>query len=509
MAEKMLSPEEIEKLRIKEEKKAAAVAANAAKAAAGGDKKKKEKFTLKTPKGTQDYSPEQMTIREELFDTLKTCFKRHGAVTIETPVFELKETLTGKYGEDSKLIYDLQDQGGEICSLRYDLTVPFARYVAMNRIRNIKRYHIARVYRRDNPVMTKGRFREFYQCDFDIAGEYDLMIPDAECIKLICEILDQIKVGNYLIKLNHRRLLDAIFAICGVPEDKFRSICSAVDKLDKSPWDEVRKEMVDVKHLDPAVADKIKTFVEMNGKPFEMLERIRKSGLCDSNQDALAVLKELDTLFGYLRCLGVADKVSFDLSLARGLDYYTGIIYEAVVTDSDRGSIAAGGRYDGLVGMYGSLQVPSVGFSIGIERIFSILEEEALKNKKKIRQNATQAYVVQLDKEGDMEERLKICNDLWNAGINAEFTYRSTPNSRKQFDAARDLQVPIAIMFGSSEIETQALKIKVIETSEEFIIPREGFTDKVKEILKELESKPVLSVPTTTTTTTTDVKTNA
>merc|ERR1712033_161962 len=127
-----------------------------------------------------------MAVREKVLDVVVSSFKRHGAETIDTPVFELKETLTGKYGEDSKLIYDLQDQGGEILSLRYDLTVPFARYVAMNKISNIKRYHIAKVYRRDNPAMTRGRYREFYQCDFDIAGVYDPLIPDAECLKIVC-----------------------------------------------------------------------------------------------------------------------------------------------------------------------------------------------------------------------------------------------------------------------------------------------------------------------------------
>jgi histidyl-tRNA synthetase len=150
-------------------------------------------------------------------------------------VFELKEILSGKYGEDSKLIYDLQDQGGELCSLRYDLTVPFARWLAMNpTIQSIKRYHLAKVYRRDQPAMTKGRMREFYQCDFDIAGTYDPMLPDAEILKITSEVFDSLGwEGKYTIKVNHRKLLDGIFQVCGVPEDKIRSISSAVDKLDK------------------------------------------------------------------------------------------------------------------------------------------------------------------------------------------------------------------------------------------------------------------------------------
>ncbi|GJQ71251.1 hypothetical protein Trydic_g18530, partial [Trypoxylus dichotomus] len=191
------------------------------------------KFVLKTPKGTRDYTPHQMVIRQRVLEKVVSVFKRHGAESIDTPVFELKEVLMGKYGEDSKLIYDLEDQGGEILCLRYDLTVPFARYLAMNKITNIKRYHIAKVYRRDNPSISRGRYREFYQCDFDIAGAYDPMIPDAECVKIMQEILDSLDIGSYTIKLNHRLLLDGMFEACGVPNDKFRSICSAVDKLDK------------------------------------------------------------------------------------------------------------------------------------------------------------------------------------------------------------------------------------------------------------------------------------
>ncbi|XP_009070148.1 PREDICTED: histidine--tRNA ligase, cytoplasmic-like, partial [Acanthisitta chloris] len=226
----------------------------------------KTKFVLKTPKGTRDYGPKQMAIRERVFNAIISCFKRHGAEVIDTPVFELKETLTGKYGEDSKLIYDLKDQGGELLSLRYDLTVPFARYLAMNKITNIKRYHIAKVYRRDNPAMTRGRYREFYQCDFDIAGQFDPMIPDAECLKIVHEILSDLQLGDFVIKVNDRRILDGMFAVCGVPDSKFRTICSSVDKLDKVAWEEVRSEMVGEKGLSPEAADRIGEYVQLHGE---------------------------------------------------------------------------------------------------------------------------------------------------------------------------------------------------------------------------------------------------
>lgn len=195
----------------------------------------KGKLTLKTPKGTKDYTDKEMAIREHVFSTITNVFKRHGAVTIDTPVFELKEILSGKYGEDSKLIYDLEDQGGEKCALRYDLTVPFARFLAMNgtTYQNMKRYHIAKVYRRDQPAMTKGRMREFYQCDFDIAGTYEPMVPDAEVLRIVVEVLTSLDIGSFVIKVNHRKILDGIFSVCGVPDAKIRPISSAVDKMDK------------------------------------------------------------------------------------------------------------------------------------------------------------------------------------------------------------------------------------------------------------------------------------
>jgi len=334
----------------------------------------------KIPKGTRDYTPEQMRIREQVFSTIRRVFKRHGGVEIDTPVFELKEVLTGKYGEDSKLIYDLADQGGELLSLRYDLTVPFARFLAMNAVGNIKRYHVAKVYRRDQPQLARGRYREFYQCDFDVAGAFSPMVPDAEVITVAKEILTELPVGNFLIKLNHRRLLDAIFEICGVPADKFRPICSAVDKLDKAPWADVKDEMVNEKGLAEAAADRIGTFVCHSGAPKELWAKLTDSKAFGDHAGAAAAMQDLATLFSYLDAMGSLPRVSFDLSLARGLDYYTGVIYEVVIIDgvAQVGSIAAGGRYDNLVGMFSpsGAQTPCVGVSIGIERVFTIMEKK-------------------------------------------------------------------------------------------------------------------------------------
>ncbi|CAH9118762.1 unnamed protein product, partial [Cuscuta europaea] len=342
----------------------------------------------KIPKGTRDFAKEQMAIREKAFSIIVEVFERHGATALDTPVFELRETLMGKYGEDSKLIYDLADQGGELCSLRYDLTVPFARYVAMNGLTSFKRYQIAKVYRRDNP--SKGRYREFYQCDFDIAGQFEKMGPDFEVIKILTELLNELHIGDYEVKLNHRRLLDGMLAICGVPKEKFRTICSSIDKLDKQSFEQIKKEMVGEKGLSEETADKIGTFVKERGSPLELLQKLKHEGskFLENNESALA-LDELEILFKALDKSKCINKVVFDLSLARGLDYYTGVIFEAVFKGAVQvGSIAAGGRYDNLIGTIGSKQVPAVGISLGIERVFAIMEQ--LHKDKEIRANKTQ-----------------------------------------------------------------------------------------------------------------------
>ena len=421
-------------------------------------------------------------------------------------MFELKEILSGKYGEDSKLIYDLADQGGELCSLRYDLTVPFARWLAMNSsVQNIKRYHIAKVYRRDQPAMTKGRMREFYQCDFDIAGTYDPMLPDAEIIRITCEIFQALGwEGRYTIKINHRKILDGIFQVCGVPSDKLRTISSAVDKLDKSPWSEVRREMTEEKGLDGEVADRIGEFVTKKGGR-DLLELLQKDEKLSANESAKAGLSDIGLLFTYLDTFGVLDRISFDMSLARGLDYYTGVIYEVVTEGSapqtsegqalqqagkkeakagkhasnidgedDRsndptvgvGSVAAGGRYDNLVSMFsGKQQIPCVGISFGVDRIFSITKQRlaADASAAPIRTNEVDVYVMAFGGkgfEGLLPQRMAVAKRLWDAGIKAEFSWKVKPKLPQQFKAAEVNGVPFAVILGDEELAAGKCKIK-------------------------------------------------
>ncbi|CCA73671.1 probable HTS1-histidine--tRNA ligase, mitochondrial [Serendipita indica DSM 11827] len=468
------------------------------------DAKKRERMLLKTAKGTRDYGPAENSLREHIEDIVKECFKRYGGSCIDTPVFERKDILTGKYGEDSKLIFDLKDQGGEELSLRYDHTVPLARYLAMG-IANFpggKLWQLGKVYRRDNPVVSKGRMREFSQADFDISGVYDSMIPDAEILSLLSDILTRLKVGEFTIKLNNRKILDGIFGVCGVSRGtKTRAISSAVDKLDKAPW---------LEGLDPAVADRIGEYVKLKGG-VELVERLRSDEVFMANKMAVEGVKEMETLFQYLAAYNVLQHISFDLSLARGLDYYTGIIYEAIVEASAPpgftanpavpptspttpaakpkkekkkkpvpgaeeedeidesqvgvGSIAAGGRYDNLVGMFTAAaqaegkkapQMPCVGVSIGMDRIFALLWPKWSEME---RTKGTDVFVMAAG-DGLLVERMKLVRELREQGIKTDFLLKNKPKLPAQFSASEKDEVPFAIILGESELKEGFVVVK-------------------------------------------------
>uniref|UniRef100_G1LWC9 histidine--tRNA ligase n=1 Tax=Ailuropoda melanoleuca TaxID=9646 RepID=G1LWC9_AILME len=453
----------------------------------------KSNFIIKTPKGTRDLSPQQMVVREKILDLVIGCFKRHGAKRLDTPAFELKEMLTEKYGEDSGLIYDLKDQGGELLSLRYDLTVPFARYLAMNKVKKMKRYHVGKVWRRESPTIVQGRYREFCQCDFDIAGQFDPMIPDAECLKIMCEILSGLQLGDFLIKVNDRRILDGMLAVCGVPESKFHAICSSIDKLDKISWNDVRHEMVARKGLAPEVADRIGDYIQCHGG-VSLVEEMFQDSILSQNKQAIEGLGDLKLLFEYLTLFGIAEKISFDLSLARGLDYYTGVIYEAVLLQTPAqaeeslnvGSVAAGGRYDGLVGMFDPKghKVPCVGFSIGVERIFAIVEQRMKTSGQKIRTTETQVFVATPQKNF-LHERLKLISELWDAGIKAELLYKNNPKLLTQLHYCEHMGIPLAVIIGEQELKEGVIKLRSVASREEVAIKRENLVAEIQKRLSE------------------------
>lgn len=391
----------------------------------------------------------------------------------------------GKYGEDSKLIYDLQDQGGELCSLRYDLTVPFARFLAMNRqFGSLKRYHIAKVYRRDQPALTKGRYREFYQCDFDIAGSgYAAMVPDAEVFRVIHDILLAVGIDDFVIKCNNRLILDGIFEVAGVPPEKFRSICSAVDKLDKMHWEDVRREMVEEKGLDGLVADRIGEYVKLKGGP-ELVEKLLADATLSADVRVKEGLEQMGLLFRYLSIYGITSRITFDMSLARGLDYYTGVILEAVLIGGEVGSIAGGGRYDGLVGMFSKSgqQIPCVGATFGIERVFALLEARA-RTSETIRTSPTLVYVAAAGGEL-LEERMQLASRLWASNIPAEFSPRRRPKPLDQFEYCEKNGIPLAVILGPEELARGDVRIRDVKTREEQVVQEGGIIDALQAKLK-------------------------
>jgi histidyl-tRNA synthetase len=260
--------------------------------------------------------------------------------------------------------------------------------------------------------------------------------------------------GKVTIKVNNRKLLDAMVEIAGAPKQKFKSICSSIDKLDKEPWDKVKRELIEDKGLTEDMANKLGKFVLYKGRPLDLLNKLKEDKLFEG-----CALKEFEVLFKYIDTLGCSESILFDLSLARGLDYYTGIIYEAVLEGAGLGSVAGGGRYDELVGMFSGKEIPAVGFSIGIERIFAILEKK-FEDSGLIRPSETEVIVGSIGK-GMIYERMKIVKEFWSAGIKAEIIFTEDPKAPKQLDYALENNVPFITWVGEDEVKNEKIKLKV------------------------------------------------
>lgn len=453
---------------------------------------KSEKIALSIPSGTRDFHPQQVKIREEMFTTIRSIFERHGAVSIETPVFEHRAILMGKYGEDEKLIYELEDQGSGKLALRYDHTVPLSRYVAQYGVPNLVRYVIGKVYRRDSASISRGRYREFYQCDIDFVGDYSSLKPDVECLKILSDILTALNIGSFVIKVNHRVLLDGIFEFCGVPAEKFRAISSAVDKLDKVAWADVRSEMVEKKGLDPDVADRIGTFMNLKDKPLVLLEALKKTDLYAKNERARNGLAELEKIFSTVESAwsDAYANLSFDLTLARGLDYYTGVIFEGIALSPESvddpagtiGSVAGGGRYDHLIGMFHGSDIPAVGFTVGVERIFAVKQRRAqIKDEPYRSRGMADVYVATAGV--DDVSVLKVVSQLWDAGVSATYSYRPKQALKKQFADASDLSAKVTVVLGANEWAEGKVCLKNMATESQTVVPLNELVVEVKKLL--------------------------
>jgi histidyl-tRNA synthetase len=438
-------------------------------------------INISTPKGTRDFSPETMQRRNYIFDTIKDVYRLYGYQAIETPAMENLSTLMGKYGEEGdKLLFKILNSGDYLSKvnddiykekksvaittkisekgLRYDLTVPFARYVVQHRndiTFPFKRYQIQAVWRADRP--QKGRFREFYQCDADVIGSNSL-INEFELIQIINEVFKRLDL-KVIIKLNNRKILSGIAEIIGKSES-ITDITVAIDKLEKIGFEKVVEELLS-KGLNDVDIEKIKPILFLEGKHTEKLDKLEK--ILASSDVGLKGIEEMRCLVAYLSKANVLDSTEIDLRLARGLHYYTGSIIEVISTEIGIGSICGGGRYDDLTGIFGLKDISGVGISFGADRIYEVLKE--LNRFPEKNMDSTQVFFVNF---GEKEESycLNILKMLRENNVRAEI-YPDAAKMKKQMQYANNKAIPWVIMAGEDEIQSNKVSIKNMDTGEQ------------------------------------------
>lgn len=432
-------------------------------------------------RGTRDFGPEQMAKRTFIFDTIRRSFQRYGFLPLETPAFENLSVLMGKYGDEGdQLLFKLLNSGdfsGKLTEddwkegykplttkisekgLRYDLTVPFARYVVMNRgtlAMPFKRYQIQPVWRADRP--QRGRYREFYQCDADVVGT-DSLLCEAEIVMLLHDILPALGITDFTVKINNRKILTGIADMIGA-HGMEGPLCVAIDKLDKIGKDKVVEELLErgfaadsISRLEPvfSLSDENEPFTEL------------KSWLADS-EIALKGIQELEEVWAMVKILGLENaKIAFDVTLARGLSYYTGAIFEVKANNVQIGSISGGGRYDNLTGTFGVPGISGVGISLGVDRIYDVMEELNLFPESQ--KTSTKVMISNFDEEA-FRFGLSILPKFRNAGINSEI-YPDSVKLKKQLDYADRKNIPFVILIGSDEIQSGLLTLKNMKTGEQ------------------------------------------
>lgn len=420
---------------------------------------------ISIPKGTRDFSSIEMAKRNYIFDTIKSVYQLYGYQQIETPSMEQISTLMGKYGEEGdKLLFRVQNSGEKASSapekgLRYDLTVPFARYVVMHRNDiqfPFKRYQIQPVWRADRP--QKGRYREFYQCDADIVGS-DSLLNEVELMQIIDTVFSKLGV-RVEIKINNRKILTGIAEIIG-QADKIVDITIAIDKLDKIGLDNVKQELNE-RGLTNEQIEKIEPILTLSGTNAEKLAVMRN--LLSNSETGLKGLDEIEYILSKLT--DTKSIVNLDLSLARGLNYYTGAIFEVKALDVSIGSITGGGRYDNLTGIFGMPGVSGVGISFGADRIYDVLNQLNLYPKEML--TGTQVMCVNFG-EAEADYCLSIISRLRSEGIRAEM-YPDAVKMKKQMAYANAKQIPYVILAGETEISASKMMLKNMETGEQELI---------------------------------------
>ena len=436
------------------------------------------------PKGTRDFSPVEMAKRNYIFNTIRDVFHLFGYQQIETPSMENLSTLMGKYGDEGdKLLFKIQNSGdyfngitdeellsrnavklaSKFCEkgLRYDLTVPFARYVVMHRDEisfPFKRYQIQPVWRADRP--QKGRYREFYQCDADVVGSNSLL-NEVELVQMIDRVFGKFGV-RVSIKINNRKILTGIAEIIG-EADKIVDITVAIDKLDKIGLENVNAELAS-KGIPQEAIDKLQPIILLSGSNEEKLETLKT--VLATSEAGLKGVEESEFILKTVSALGVKSEVELDLTLARGLNYYTGAIFEVKALDVQIGSISGGGRYDNLTGVFGMDGMSGVGISFGADRIFDVLNQLDLYPKEAV--NGTELLFVNF---GDNEAAycLSILAKVREAGVRAEI-YPDASKMKKQMGYANDKQIPFVAIVGENEMNEGKLTLKNMTTGEQSLV---------------------------------------
>jgi histidyl-tRNA synthetase len=449
------------------------------------------------PKGTRDFTPQEMANRNYIFNTIKDVFRLYGFQQIETPAMENLSTLMGKYGEEGdKLLFKILNSGDFLTDttdeelndrnvvkltnkisekgLRYDLTVPFARFVVQNRDKisfPFKRYQIQPVWRADRP--QKGRYREFYQCDVDVVGS-DSLLNELELIQIVDEVYRRLKI-RVIIKINNRKILSGIAEIIGEAE-KITDITVAIDKMDKIGIEKVNEEIAS-KGISPEAIEKLQPILKLSGTNAEKLNQLKE--VLASSEIGLKGIAEMETIFSLCDTMQIQTPIELDLTLARGLNYYTGAIFEVKALDVQIGSITGGGRYDNLTGVFGMEGVSGVGISFGADRIYDVLNQLELYPETSTEQ--TQILFVSFG-----EKELMFClpwiNDLRNSGINTEI-YPEPAKMKKQMSYADNKRIPFVAIVGETEMQANKVMLKDMKSGVQELVSLSEIVSRLKSTL--------------------------
>jgi histidyl-tRNA synthetase len=467
----------------------------------------KKNFVKPTlPRGTRDFLPEQMLRREYIIETIERVFKKYSFEPLQTPAIEKLEVLTGKYGEEGEqLIFKILRRGTGLekvgkpdgllemtikdfnkvvdFALRYDLTVPLCRVVAMYQnelIFPFKRYQIQPVWRADKP--QKGRYREFYQCDVDAVGS-DSMLVDAEIIAIINDILSTLGFEEFKIRINNRKILTGIVEYSGADESLANSICMTIDKFEKIGLEGVKKEL-EAKEVSKDSINRIIDVLEISGDNNRILSDVEN--LLAKSEIGSEGVDETKELVGYVRELGIPEKkIHVDLYLARGLTYYTGPIYESIVEKPNIGSLTGGGRFDKLVGMFLGRDIPATGTTIGIERIIDVMAELNMIPPAK---TSTQVLVTIFD-ESTKRTSIETVTQLRNANINSELYLKARDGLGVQLKYADRKGIPLTVIIGPDEINAGTAVVKDLRANAQESVGRDKLIEVIKQKLN-LSFKP-------------------